>query len=152
MPEYRSPSFLFAVAGVFFAAGVAAWLLGGENIVTWVCLLLAFPPAFEHEVSRRAAWIAAMAYDRREKEVEQHAYEPIGSLLRCCYLFVFFSLAYGLGRGGLNLLPDNGWAVAFILVPIAIHLIWAGVACWRNVASVAKREGWQRRRPAKFGR
>ena len=145
MPGFRSSSRLFLIGCAFLTCSVAAFLIGGESVVAWGCLLLACPPIFEAGMPRRVASIAAIIYDHPEEVIEQHAYKRSGSLVRGCYLFVFLSLAYGLGRGGLNLLPDNLWTVAFCLIPMAIYLGWAGMASWSSIRAAAKREGWQRR-------
>jgi len=152
MLDYRSPSFLLVPAVAFSVLCIASWLLSGMTYFTLACSLLAAPPVIEWEMCRRSASLVAMFYGRNVEEIERQAYRPLSSLLRCCFLLVFFALAAIVGRGGLSLIPDSKWVVPVILGPVAVYVIWVVGACWRNVASMARHEGWERRRPAKFGR
>lgn len=122
---------------MLLAAGIVAYFIDPDGTLAWM-LLLAIPPAYEGEISRRAISIAGMIYDRSEDQIERAVYRPGETLVRCCFLFVFFTLAYALGRGGLDRLPDNYWILAFIVIPIAAHLAWVAAATRKNVVASAR--------------
>ncbi len=87
-----------------------------------------------------------MIYSRDDDEITDLTYDPAGAVLRCAFMAVVLSLAYLLGRGGYNIIPDNGWAVPLIVGPVIIYVVWGGWSYWRRIAWAAKSESWSRRR------
>lgn len=146
LPHHRSPDFLLIVAGVLFALSLACRFVIGENPLSWALLSCAVPPAFEAEMVRRSAQIASMIYSREEDEITGLTYYPAGAALRCAFMAIVLSLAYLLGRDGYDIIPDNGWAVALIVGPVIIYLVWGGWIYWRRIAATAKNRSWSRRR------
>ena len=144
MLNYRSPNLLWLMAGIALTLSVGAWLLLGETPVAWSLIVIAFAVGVEASTSQAAAQIGAMYFDQDSDEVERRAYSPRGALFRCCYLGCFGAAAVLLGRGGYNLLPDNFWAVAFILGPILLYYLWAGASYVNSISHLARRESWQR--------
>ena len=146
MLDYRSPNFLWLMAGMATTLSVGAWLLLGENPVTWALIVVAFSAGVEASTSQTAARIAAMYFNQDSDEVERRAYSPRGALFRCCYLGCFGAAAALLGRGGYNLLPDNFWVVAFILGPVLLYYLWAGASYFNSISHLVRRESWQRQK------
>lgn len=106
---------------------------------------MALPLVFEWAASENSARVGALIYDQDSKEIELIAYRPAGAFLRCGYLLCFVTTIFLLGRGGYDLLPDNGWVVVAIIAPLIVYIVWAGAAYWRSIAKAAVQEGWLRR-------
>lgn len=145
-PHPSWPDFLLVIAGTLFALSLLCWFVVGEGPWTWALMICAVPPALEAEVVRRSAQIASFVYSRDEDEITSLTYDFVGAVLRCVFLGVILSLAYFLGRGGYNVLPDNGWAIPLIVGPVIAYVVWGGWAYWRRIASAAANGSWTRRR------
>jgi len=146
LPHHRSPDFLLVVAGAVFGLSLLCWFVIGEGPLTWALMICAVPPAFENEVVRRSAQIGAMVYSRDEDEITSLTYDFTGAVLRCVFMTVVLLLDYLLGRGGYNILPDNGWTILLIVGPVIAYVVWGGCSYWRRIASVARSRSWARRR------
>ncbi|WP_447765721.1 hypothetical protein [Sphingopyxis panaciterrae] len=146
MFNYRSPKFLWTVGGSATAGSIGIFLLRGEIPVAWALLVVAFATLVEASTSQAAAQIGAMLLDKDSDEVERLSYRLSGAMLRCCYLGCFGASAVLFGRGGYNLLPDDGWVVAFIFVPILLYYLWAGASYFSSISQTARRENWQRQK------
>lgn len=147
LPHHRSPDFLLVIAGVLFGLSLAARFAFGEGPLTWALLICAVPPAFEAEVVRRSAQVAAMIYSRDEDEISSLTYDCSGAILRCAFMGIVLASAYLFGRGGYNLIPDSVWAIPLIVGPVIAYVIWGGWSYWRRIGSAAKAGAWVRRRP-----
>jgi hypothetical protein len=149
VPNFRSPTFLLILGGTALALSVAAFFIDGKSPALWAFLFVAVPPIIEGQASEQSARFGSMIYGKDADDIERLAYRPWGALLRCIYLFCYLSIVFLMGRGGFNLLPDNGLTVAIILGPFILYLIWAGVAYRKSIAAIANRERWSkvRKRP-----
>ena len=87
-----------------------------------------------------------MIYEKNSRDIELIGYNPMGALFRCCYLLCVSGALFLLGKGGYNILPDSAVVVPIITVPIAIYVVWLGVAYWKSIAVIAKQQNWRRRR------
>lgn len=146
MLNYRSPNFLWFMAGIALTLSVGLWLLLGENPVAWALIVIAFAVGVEASTSQTAAQIGAMYFNQDSGEVERRVYSPRGAFFRCCYLGCFGAAAALLGRGGYNLFPDNFWVFAFILGTILLYYLWAGTSYFSSISHLARRESWQRQK------
>ena len=141
-----SPKSLFVFGGCALALGVAILLFAGESPLAWALLIVSFPPLFEATASANAARIGSMIYEKNSRDIELMGYNPTGALFRCCYLLCVSGTLFLLGKGGYNILPDSAVVVPIITVPIAIYVVWLGVAYWKSIAVIAKQQKWRRRR------
>lgn len=115
-------------------------------------MILAIGPIFEAGNWNSACRIASLYYDRDADRIGQEAYSPVGAWARSAFFCAWAAAALVLGRGGLDLVPDNVAAVLTVLLtPLAVYLVWAGLAYWRDIRAAAERAGWQRARANRKG-
>jgi len=143
VPDFRSPTFLLILAVTAFALAAAVFLIGGKG-PAWAFLLIAASSIIERQMSEQSAQIGSMIYGEDADSLERLAYRPLGALLRFIFLLCYLATVVLLGRGGYNLLPDNGLTVAVILGPLILYLVWAGAAYWRSITIVARRKSWSK--------
>lgn len=108
-------------------------------------LMLAIGPTVEFGNWDGASRMAQLYYGVDEDRIETEAYDPRASLIRSGIASLYCLLLWSLGRGGLDLIPDNAIAIMVILGPIALYLITSALSYRRDIRRAAERLGWSRK-------